>query len=114
MMSNEKHHAAIARADRRTAIAVALLVFSVTCLLGAALCSLGDWALLCFIGAVAVYTLTLWGGVFNEGEGATVCEMLLILTLLLLLGLQRVRRIATEATAAADSGPARCASCPAR
>ncbi len=46
IMINEKHHAAIENAQRRTVISVALLTFCVTCLLGASPGSLGSSALL--------------------------------------------------------------------
>jgi hypothetical protein len=80
------------------------LVFSVTCLIGASLGSLGAWALLGFVGAAALYALILRAGLFNEIEGAVVCETLLILALLLIPALQRVRSIAAEPGAAADGG----------
>jgi hypothetical protein len=105
IMINEKYHAAVQRAERRTAISVALLVFSVTALLGASLGSLGAWALLGFVCAAALYTLLLRAGLSNEIEGAIVCEILLILALLLIPALQRVRRMAAESGAAVECAP---------
>ncbi len=81
MLINEKHHEAIAKAQRHTAIAVAIAVFSVTCLIGASFAALGAWALLAFVGASALYTLFLRTGFFNAIEGAVICELFLILTL---------------------------------
>lgn len=105
IMINEKHHAATERAERRTAVCVALLVFSVTCLVEASLGSPGAWALVGFVGAAALYALILRAGLFNAIEAAVVCEILLILALLLILAVQRVRGIAAQG-AAADDGPA--------
>jgi hypothetical protein len=92
------------RAERRTAVSLALLVFSVTCLLGASLGSLGPWALLAFIGAVTLYALILRADFFNEIEGALVCEILLILALLLIPALKRIRGITVKQGATADGG----------
>jgi hypothetical protein len=102
IMTNVKHHAAVERAARRTAIAVALLVFCATCLLAAP--ALGGWAQLAFAGAAGVYTLVLRAGLFNALEGAVVCEILLILTLVLGSQLQRVRGVTAEPGAASDRG----------
>jgi hypothetical protein len=94
IMTNEKHHAAIAGAARRTAVAVGLLVFSVTCLPAAV--SLGAWAILAFAGVAGLYVLVLWLGLFNELEGAVACEILLILALVLVSQLQRVSCVTAE------------------
>lgn len=104
IMLNEKHHAAIDSAGRRNAISIALLVFCVTCLLGASLGALGAWALLSFVSAVALYALILRVGLLNEIEGAVLCEILLILALILIPALHRVRSIAAEPGAAPDRG----------
>jgi hypothetical protein len=90
MMMLENHHAAIDRANRRTAMAAALLIFCMTCLIGASLGSFGGWALLCFLGASALYVFILWWGLFNEVEAALMCEIMLILALLSPPALQKL------------------------
>ncbi|MEX0938716.1 MAG: hypothetical protein WDZ59_12720 [Pirellulales bacterium] len=90
IMINEKHHAAIGRANRRTAVSVAILVFSFTCLIGASLAPLGTLALLGFVGTASLYFLILRWDLYNEIEGAVVCEILLIIVLLLTPLLQRL------------------------
>lgn len=83
IVSNDKHHAAIDKAERLVAISVVLLIFSITCLSAAALGSHGASALLLFAGVVSIYGLIVGTGIQNEIEGAVLCEILLILTLLL-------------------------------
>jgi len=102
IMINEKHHAAREWAERRTVISVALLVISVTCLIGASAGLVGAWALFGFVSAVALDALIVRSGFSNEIEGAVVCEILLILALLLIPQLQRVRNTGTEQGAAAN------------
>ena len=108
IMINKKYHAAIGSAERRTAISVALLVFSVTCLITASLTSLGAWTLVCFAGAVGLYVLILRVGLFNEIEGAVICEILLILALLLVPALEKLRGTAAEPGAADRPRPILC------
>jgi hypothetical protein len=96
---NRKYHEATEKAERRTAIATALLVLCVTSLLGATLGSLGGWALLGFVTAAGLYALILLAGLFNEIEGAVVCEMLLILALLMVSAVQRGRSAAERVDA---------------
>lgn len=95
-MSNEDHYAAIDKAGRRNAIAWSLLVFSVTCLVAASFGSLGAAPLLAFAGASALYALILRIDIFNEIEGAVLCEILLILALLLVAALQHAHQIAPK------------------
>lgn len=102
IMTNEKHHTAIERAGRRTAIALGLLVFSVTCLLAAV--ALGAWAVVAFVGAAGLYAVALRAGLFNELEGAVVCEIILILALVMISLWQRSNSFAAEPGAAADRG----------
>jgi hypothetical protein len=83
-MHCEKYHEAVARANSWTIITAVLLVFSITCLIGAWSLPHGAVALLGFIGAVALYALMLRTGFQNEIEGAVVCEIFLILILLLI------------------------------
>ena len=62
-------------------ISFSILTFSVTALVGATIGSLGIWAALILVGAVTLYALFLKWGLFNEIEGAIVCEILLILVI---------------------------------
>lgn len=91
IMINKKYQATIERAARREEITVALLVFCVTCLVAASLGSLGVWALVGFVCVVGLYAITLGVGLFNEIEGALVCEILLILALLFIPALEKLR-----------------------
>ena len=95
---NKKHHAAVDKAERRLGISVALLIFSITCLLAASLGSHGAWALLLFAGVVSIYGLIVGTGISNEIEGAVTCEILLILTLLLTPTPERARTSSDIAT----------------
>ena len=83
ILTNRKYHDAKARAERRTAIAVALLVFCATCLVATALGFVGGWALIGFVGSAVCYATMLRAGLFNEIEGAFVCEIFLVLGLVL-------------------------------
>lgn len=87
IMINEKHHAAVESVQRRTAISIALLIFCVTCLLGAG--SLGS--LLCFVGISTLYALILRFRLYNEIEGAVVCLILLFVIIMLIPVLQRAK-----------------------
>lgn len=78
-MINEKYHEATGNAAVRTAICIALLMFCMTALIGAALGFPARWALLSFIAATALYAAILKAKMYNEIEGAVICEMLLIL-----------------------------------
>jgi hypothetical protein len=96
IMINEEHHATIEKRMRRTAIACVLLVFGITCLVGAYFGSLGIMPLLVFVGIAALYVLLLRVDFFNEIEGAVICEIMLILALLLVHAVQRARNIAPK------------------
>ena len=88
IMINEKHHASVERGRRHTAIAVAVLVFSVTCLPAAV--GVGAWVLVAFLSVSAVYAVLLRAGLFNVVEGAIFCEMVLVLGLFLIPILKRI------------------------
>ena len=88
-------HAAVAQATKRATISLAILAFSVTALLGATIGSIGIWPLLFFVGAVILYSLLLTLGLFNEIEGAILCEIMLI------LAMAAVNRLTDEPTKAA-------------
>ncbi len=103
IMINEKHHAIrhkysaeMETVRRWTAILAALLTFAMTCLIAASVSVLGACPLVGFIGAVAFYTLLVRAGLFNEIEGALLCEILLILFLLMMPAVQQARRAAAE------------------
>ena|GEM_PF-4804352 len=83
--NNKKHLEAIGKAEYRYSVAVALLVFCVTCLFAASFGLEGLWALLSFVGASMLYVMVVRLGIQNAIEGAVVCEMILILSLLLIL-----------------------------
>jgi hypothetical protein len=93
---NESHHATVEKGERHITIAWALLVFSVTCLVGASLSSLGVLPLLSFVSVAALYAFILRVELFNEIEGAVICEILLILALLLIAALQHARNSAPK------------------
>ena len=95
-MSNKDDHAAIEKAERRIAIAWAVLVLCFTCLIGASFGSLGIIPLLAFVGAASLYALILRVGFLNEIEAAVLCEILLILALLLFQVVQHARSIAPK------------------
>jgi hypothetical protein len=86
MMVNVAKPSAIVRG---TAIAVVLLVFGVTCLIAAVL-GLGIWPLVGFVASALIYCVMLRVGLFNEIEGALVCEVFLILGLVLMPAINKV------------------------
>ena len=89
IMINVKHHRVTEAANRRTAITGAILLFCITCLLATAF-GLGAWlAILGFLGAGCVYCLILRVRLFNEIEGAVICEIFLILGLLLIPAIKK-------------------------
>ncbi len=88
MLICEKYHQAVERANLRTAIAVAVLVFCVTCLPAAV--GAGGWAVLAFLSVSAIYAVILRAGLFNVVEGAICCEIVLILILLAIPALKQV------------------------
>lgn len=82
----EKYHQAVERANLRTAIAAAVLLFCVTCLPAAA--GVGGWAVLAFLSVSAFYAVILRAGLFNVVEGAICCEIILILSLIAIQNLK--------------------------
>lgn len=79
---NKKHHEAVQRAGQRAAISIGLLVLCFTCLVGTP-GGLERWGPGCFIGISVLYIGIVKAGLFNEAEGAVVCEILLIILLIL-------------------------------
>lgn len=88
ILINKKHHAAVNGLARRSRILTALLVLCTTSLLGSA-AGFGGWSLVAFAAATTIYLAIIKIGIFNEIEGAAVCEILLILTIVLIPGIQR-------------------------
>jgi hypothetical protein len=88
-LSSPKHREGGFKAEERLTVAIALLVFCLTCLIGSAFGSIGGWALPCFVVAAAVYGVIVRADFFNELEAAVICEIMLIMTLLIVAGVQK-------------------------
>ncbi len=82
-MINKEYHAAIDRRERYVAMSLTIMAFCVTCLVGTAVGGVGVWGLAYFGGVSILYFGTVRVGFYNELEGAVVCEILLILSLIL-------------------------------
>lgn len=84
IMINAKYHRALEAANRSTGIAGALLLFCTTSLVATAFSMIGWWAIVAFVGAACLYCVILRLRLFNEIEGAVICEIFLILGLVLI------------------------------
>jgi hypothetical protein len=80
VVSNEKHHQAVARASGGRALAFGLLVLCFETLCGAACGVPGSMALTLFVGAAVVY-VGFSAFLMNEVEGGILCAIVVLLSL---------------------------------
>jgi len=90
IMINVKYHRATEAANRCTVITGALLSFCVTSLLATALGLGAWWAIAGFLVAACVYCVIMRAKLFNEIEGAAICEIFLVLGLLLIPAIKKM------------------------
>ncbi len=91
IMTCDKHHERVEKAQRTTGIGWGLFILCVTTLIGSSLGGLGTFGIFIFAAIACLYLLVVLLGIQNEFEGVVLCEIILILILTMIPTLQKAR-----------------------